>query len=268
MVSPHGHVTVERQVTGEGHGEKTAPLKPANRKSPSFPPLQAYFESPRPPLNGYRGPYFPPRGQRSCFCLLRRVCCAVFRPSPSLVTVLAYRSSHIPGPPPPIIGSSLPGAPIRSTVSRKRATSASFSPICEPPARRADAVILRRSRKHISVGEECLQKPAASRLGAGTTEGKNRRRTNKRVSSSSQVQWQLGLNTGTVTHSTKAQIPPRIFPGSCFGQQADGEEREEGGTGTNDPQVRGGEARGKRKGLFRIPRGIGLRGSLLRCDFP
>lgn len=99
-----------------------------------------------------------------------------------------------------------------------------------PTAWRRDTVILRRSRKHASVGKDCLQKPVASTLGARLAEGKkNRRLANKRLSLTAQVRCQRSLNTEPSPTAqeilrTRARGQRSLYRG--------------GGIRTNDPQVR------------------------------
>lgn len=145
LLSPHGHVT-EHQATGEGHVfqrsfVQNCPVTDAKLKVEGvtrlFPLPGAYFELLQNPLNGYRGLIFLPSGKGCVFVccgLFVAQSCAVFKlhQGPSLGTVFAYRSSHIPSPP-SITGSILhtflsrlitPSTLICLTISRKRMTSA------------------------------------------------------------------------------------------------------------------------------------------------
>lgn len=86
-----------------------------------------------------------------------------------------------------------------------------------PTAWRRDTVILSRSRKHASVGKDCLQKPVASTLGARLAEGnKNRRLANKRLSLTAQVGCQRSLNTEP---SPTTQEILRTFACFCSGRK-------------------------------------------------
>lgn len=94
--------------------------------------------------------------------------------------------------------------------SSRAPSTAPVSPVCRPSdlpddlgptAWRRDAVILSRSCKHGSGGQDCLQRPGAATLGATHwLKGLQKNKT-KQLSFSTQVQ--LSLSTGTITHNTE-----------------------------------------------------------------
>lgn len=138
----------------------------------------------------------------------------------------------------------------RSSRAPSTAPVSPVSPVCRPAdppddlgltAWRRDAVILRRSCKHGSGGQDCLQKPGAATLGA-THWLKGLKKTQKTKQLSFSTQAQLSLSTETITHNTEES--EKLFV--SFSTQtskdltpAPGERSMyRGGIRTNNPQVR------------------------------